>query len=175
MRALLGPAVSSAREVDDLEFAQRVAECQRRVFQIAYGVLRNPADAEEVAQDTFVRAHREFAALRAKEKFLPWVSRIAFRLALNYQRARHRQLVRDRVWHDAKAEGPDNVRQMHNRLFLRRLQDEIDKLPEKLKTVLLLSAVEGVETAELAAMLGVPAGTVRSRLHLARKQLMRAL
>jgi RNA polymerase sigma-70 factor (ECF subfamily) len=58
---------------------------------------------------------------------------------------------------------------------MQRVRVEIDRLPEKLRAVILLSAVEGLEQAEVAAVLGIPPGTVRSRLHLARKQLLRAL
>ena len=158
------------------DFTARVHETQRRVFQIAFGVLNNPADAEEVAQDVFLQAHRKFAALHDPEKFRAWVSRIAFRLALNHQRAYRRQLSRDTAW---QASDPDVSNRGNNtaddRVLLGRLRDQIDRLPEKLRSVLLLCAVEGVDASEAAAILKIPAGTVRSRLHLARKQLLGAL
>src|SRR5712692_3022480 len=89
------------------EFAARVMDSQRRVFQIAYSVLANPADAEEVAQEVFLRAYRKFATLRDPAKFRAWVNRIAFRLALNLQRTRHRRLARDTAWHASR---PDPAR-----------------------------------------------------------------
>jgi len=64
-------------------FGERVAENQRRVFQIAYSVLGNSADAEDVAQEAFLRAYQKFDSLREAEKFRAWVNRIVFRLALN--------------------------------------------------------------------------------------------
>src|SRR5947209_17497768 len=87
----------------DSGFAARVAENQRRIFQIAYGVLRNSSDAEEVAQEACLRAYRNFAALRDPEKFRAWVSRIAFRLALNRIRQHRRRAERDRAWPAASA------------------------------------------------------------------------
>ena len=78
----------ASSEIDSSEagFVERLKENQRRVFQIAYGVLGNRADAEEVAQEAFLRAYRKFHSLRDPEKFRAWVNRITFRLALNRQR-----------------------------------------------------------------------------------------
>lgn len=160
----------------DSDFTACVAASQRRVFQIAYSVLANPADAEEVAQDVFLRAYRRFALLRDREKFGAWVNRIAFRLALNRQRSRRRQLARDTAWHSACADAiPDAARNADDRVFLTHLRGEIERLPEKLRAVLLLCAVEDMSSGEVAAVLGIPEGTVRSRLHSARKQLLGAL
>jgi len=156
-------------ERESRDFAARLADSQRRVFQIAYAVLGNAADAEEVAQDAFLRAYRRFPSLRAPEKFRAWVSRIAARLALNRRRARLRQLARDAAWHNARAANPTPA---SDSSLLEHLRSEIDRLPEKLRAVVLLSAVEGMNAAEVAAVLEIPAGTVRSRLHAARKRLL---
>jgi len=158
------------------EFADRVAESQRRIFQIAYSVLANPADAEEVAQEVFLKAYRKSHVLRDVEKFRAWVSRMAFRLALNRQRARRRQLARDTAWY---ASNPDPIldgaRSAEQQVSLNRLRNEIDNLPEKLRAVLLLSVVEDMDSSEVASILKIPVGTVRSRLHVARKRLLGAL
>lgn len=167
---------STAAERAEAGFPARVAETQRRVFQIAYSVLADPADAEEIAQEAFLRAYRRFTSLRHPDKFRAWVSRIAFRLALNRRRARRRRLARESAWQAARP-GPvaDGAQNAADRLFLERVRSEIDRLPEKLRTVLFLSAVEGMEAPEVAAVLEIPVGTVRSRLHLARKRLLEAL
>ncbi len=158
------------------EFAAWVAANQRRVFQIAYGVLRDAADAEEVAQDAFLRAYRKLYALRDPAKFRAWVCRIAFRLALNRYRGRRRQLERDTAWQAENAEAAAcGARSAEQQMFLARLRREIGNLPEKLRLVLLLCAVEEMDTSDVAATLGIPQGTVRSRLHLARKRLLGAL
>src|SRR2546427_10074182 len=75
-------------------FGARVAENQRRVFQIAYGVLGNAADAEEVAKEAFLRAYQKFASLREAEKFRACVNRIAFRLVRTWLRVSQRRLAR---------------------------------------------------------------------------------
>jgi RNA polymerase sigma-70 factor, ECF subfamily len=157
-------------------FSARVAENQRRVFHIAYGVLGNHADAEDVAQESFLRAYQKFSSLRESEKFRAWVNRIAFRLALNRQRAIRRRLVRDDSWHAA---GPtdvlDETRNAEQRLLLARVRSEIAVLPGKLRRVLQLSVVEDMDANDVAEVLGIPPGTVRSRLHAARKLLLEAI
>jgi RNA polymerase sigma-70 factor, ECF subfamily len=156
------------------EFAALAMDSQRRVFQIAYSVLANPADAEEVAQDVFLRAYRKFATLRDPARFRAWVNRIAFRLALNLQRTRHRQLARDTAWHASRPD-PVGDRTRSGEDLLDRLRGEIDRLPEKLRIILLLCTVEDMDARTAAGVLNIPVGTVRSRLHLARKRLLEAL
>jgi len=157
------------------EFDARVVENERRIFQIAYGVLGDAADAEDVAQDAFIRAWRRRRSLREREKFSAWVGRITFRLALNRRKARRRQVVRDTRWHVARTAGAANAAgQAEQRLHLAQLRVEIDRLPGKLRAVLLLAAVEGLDSREIASILRVPAGTVRSRLHAARRRLLEA-
>jgi RNA polymerase sigma-70 factor (ECF subfamily) len=160
-------------EQRDAGFSARVTENQRRVFHIAYGVLGNRADAEDVAQETFLRAYQKFPSLRESGNFRAWVNRIAFRLALNRQRGMRRRLVRDDRW---KASGPgdatDEARNAEQRLLVERLRNEIAGLPEKFRQVLQLSVVEEMDANDVGLVLGIPAGTVRSRLHAARKLLL---
>lgn len=157
-------------------FATRVAENQRRVFQIAYSVLGNSADAEEVAQEAFLSAYRNFQTLRDAERFRGWVNRIAFRLALNRRRGTRRRMLRDTVWHvDSTPQATDGEKHAEDRLMLDHLRHAIEKLPGKLRRVLQLSVVEEMDAAEVGAVLGIPAGTVRSRLHTARKLLLEAM
>ena len=161
--------------VDPSGFSARVAENQRRVFQIAYSVLGNAADAEEVAQEAFLSAYQRVSQLRDAERFRAWVNRIAFRLALNHQRGTRRHRARDTAWQSTQAETVDGAQNSENRLLAQQLRQSIATLPEKLRQVLQLAVVEDMEPADVAVVLGVPAGTVRSRLHTARKLLLEAM
>jgi RNA polymerase sigma-70 factor (ECF subfamily) len=156
-------------------FATRVAENQRRVFQIAYSVLGNSADAEEVAQEAFLRAYQNFHSLHDGERFRGWVNRIAFRLALNRQRGMRRRLLRDTAWHGSLPEATDGARDAEDRMLLEQLRRAIERLPRKLRRVVQLSVVEEMDATQVGAALGLPAGTVRSRLHTARKLLLEAM
>lgn len=168
-RDALAAAVAAERSG---EFEERLRESHRLVYQLAFRVLANAADAEEVTQDVFLRAYRKLGSLRDPRKFRAWVARMSWRLALNRQRAAARALRRDTAWFETAAPsgGGDPAATSE---FNARLREEIHRLPEKLRCVLLLTAMQGLETREVAEILEVPEGTVRSRLHLARKELLR--
>jgi RNA polymerase sigma-70 factor, ECF subfamily len=171
-------ALIAKAEADGPEagFGERIAENQRRVFQIAYSVLGNSADAEDVAQEAFLRAYQKFTSLREAEKFRWWINRIAFRLALNRRRGYRRRLARDTVWQATETSGMvDGAKDAEQRVMLDRLRKEIERLPDKFRSVLQLSLVEEMEAADVGAVLGIPAGTVRSRMHAARKLLLEVM
>jgi len=154
-------------------FGERIAENQRRVFQIALSILGNAADAEDVAQEAFLRAYQKFDSLREAEKFRSWVNRIVFRLALNRKRGYRRQLARDTAWQSAETMTMvDGAKEAEQQMMIERLRREIERLPKKLRSVLLLSLVEEMDATDMGVVLGIPPGTVRSRLHTARKLLL---
>ena len=173
MSALIARAEAHTPEAG---FSERVAENQRRVFQIAYSVLGNSADAEDVAQEAFLRAYQKLDSLCEAEKFRAWVNRIVFRLALNRKRGHRRRLARDTDWQGTASPATvDGMKEAERHVMLDRLRSEMERLPEKLRCVLQLSVVEEMEAEEVGAVLGIPAGTVRSRLHTARKLLLEVM
>ncbi len=157
------------------DFERLMRESYRLVYQVAYAVLRNEADAEEVAQDTFLVAHRKFDNLRDEDKFRPWVARASWRLALNYRRGATRAMGRDGAWVAGQAATETPETQALEREFEVRVRERVELLPDKLKAVVLLIGVEEMDVRTAAGILGIPEGTVRSRLHLARRQLLREL
>jgi len=160
---------------DDGDFERRVRENQRVVYQIAYSVLGNAADAEDVAQDTFFRAYEKLASLRDPGRFRAWVLRISRRLALNRLRTDSRARRRETLVAAEPPSGIDVTALAEDRAFETRVRLEINRLPEKLRAVVLLCAIEGLDHAAVARILGIPEGTVRSRLHLARKRLLKGI
>jgi RNA polymerase sigma-70 factor, ECF subfamily len=156
------------------EFEQRVRECHRLVFHVAYAVLSDRADAEEVVQDAFFRAYRKLSGLREPQKFRAWVAQMGYRLALNRWRAAARARRRDTSWHEMYGDAQTNVESIvAQREVKQRLREEIDRLPKKLRAVVILNAVQELDTRDIAGVLHIPEGTVRSRLHLARKALLK--
>jgi RNA polymerase sigma-70 factor (ECF subfamily) len=158
---------------ENKDFERLMRESYRLVYQVAYSVLGNAADAEEVAQDTFLTAYRKFDSLRDGDKFRPWVARASWRLALNYRRGARRAMGRDGAWLNTQAASETPEKQALEREFEVRLRARVELLPEKLKAVVLLIGVEEMDVRTVAGILGIPEGTVRSRLHLARRQLLR--
>jgi RNA polymerase sigma-70 factor (ECF subfamily) len=159
--------------IDDFERLMR--ENQRVVYQIAYGVLGNSGDAEDVAQDAFVRAFEKLTSLREPERFRGWIYQITRRLALNRLRSDLRTRRREELISKNETLAPSADSLAESREFESRVRREIELLPEKMREVLLLCAIEGLEASVVGEMLRIPEGTVRSRLHLARKQLLRVL
>src|SRR5579862_6444463 len=90
-----------------LEFEERLAECGPLAFRVARGVLRNTADAEDVAQEALLRAYRRFERLRDRNSFRAWLVRITFRLALDRARSANRREQRETQW--ARERPPDST------------------------------------------------------------------
>lgn len=171
--ALCGKLLS--RDFDfDSEFGQRLAESSTLAFRVAYGVLRQREDAEEVAQEAFARAYVEFEALRERERFRGWLVRITWRLAIDRQRAVRRRERRERAVIGAPAP-PDAEELAVQRQIRERVWQAVDALPDRLRSVVILSAIEELDVRAVASLLDLPQGTVKSRLHTARKRLAGSL
>jgi RNA polymerase sigma-70 factor, ECF subfamily len=156
------------------EFEERLAECGPLAFRVARGVLRNSADAEDVAQEAVLRAYRRFARLRDRSRFRAWLVRIAFRIALDRARSANRREQRETLWAEPQPRASTEDLAA-SREFDEHLARALNDLSPKLRLVLLLAAMEGHTLDEVAEMLQVPAGTVKSRLFDARKQLAEKL
>lgn len=152
----------------DREFEARLLESSTLAFRIAYSVLQHREDAEDVTQEAFAKAHRKFAQLRDRGRFRAWLVRITWRLALDRRRADTRRSVRESAQTASQALSQDEQR-------VAAIWRAIDALPEKLRMVVVLASVEGHDTSEVARLLGIPEGTVKSRLFMARKRLKEEL
>jgi RNA polymerase sigma-70 factor (ECF subfamily) len=171
---LAGPLVS-ADEALAQEFEARLVDSSALAFRVAYSVLRQKQDAEDVAQEAFARAHRRFAALRDRDKFRAWLVRVTWRLALDHRRGARRRAAREDVAaREAERMAPDgDVATTNERAA--RLGAAIDRLPEKLRVVIVLAAIEEHGIKDVAKLLGAPEGTIKSRLFDARKKLQEML
>ncbi len=159
------------------EFEKHLADCGPLAYRVARGVLRNTADAEDVAQEALLRAYRQFERLRDRNRFRAWLVRIAFRLALDRLRSGKRRQQRDTLWsqpeYQPSATNAEDLAASNE--FQAHLENALAELPEKLRRVLLLAAMEGHTIDEIAAMLGISTGTVKSRIFYARRQLAEKL
>src|SRR5258705_5005516 len=158
-RVLVGP---SERESESCrshgEFEERVAECGPLAFRVAYGVLRNAADAEDVAQEALLKAYRKFERLREPARFRGWLVRIAFRMALDRWRSARRRERREKQWEPAeqRSSGPTVEELAASSEFQARLERAMEELPEKFRSVVLLAGIQGYTLEEVSGMLGIP-------------------
>jgi len=157
------------------EFEARLLESSTLAVRVAYSVLRHREDAEDVAQEAFARAYRAFAQLRDRERFRAWLVRMTWRLAINRCRADRRRSSREQAHGETLAPQPTAEQTVDGRRRAAALWRAIDALPEKLRIVIVLASIEGHDVAEVAALLGLPTGTVKSRLFLARRRLKELL
>ena len=165
------------------EFEARLVESSTLAVRVAYSVLRNREDAEDVAQEAFAKAYRSFSQLRDRERFRAWLVRMTWRMALDRQRANRRRAAREGhpdSWLPASAGSPAAVDAdlevgLEARERAKHLWRAIDALSEKLRIVVVLAGIQEHDINEVAALLELPEGTVKSRLFAARQQLKDAL
>jgi RNA polymerase sigma-70 factor (ECF subfamily) len=158
------------------EFEQRIADSSTLAFRVALSVLRRREDAEDVAQEAFLRAHRSFGSLRDRDRFRAWLVRMTFRLALDRIRGERRRSLREDAVASVAPRRTGSVEDDAARSELReRVAEAVAALPEKLRLVTVLVAIEEQDLASVARLLELPEGTVKSRLHRARRELAEKL
>jgi RNA polymerase sigma-70 factor (ECF subfamily) len=155
------------------EFESRLTESSTLAFRVAYSVLRRRQDAEDVAQEAFAKAYQRFSQLRDRERFRAWLVRMTWRLAIDRLRSDRRRATREVVYERPPEQSAEEIVAARDRAA--RLWDAIDALPDKLRVALVLAGIEGHDLAEVAKLLSVPLGTVKSRLFIARQRLKERL
>ena len=168
-------AIEAVKRGESDAYDYLVSRHLRRVISIAWGLVRNRADAEDLAQTAFVRAYETIGRFNSGERFGPWINRIVTNLALDV--IKHRSRVR----HEELTETAPGTRRdsADLRASSREIGDRIDAaieaLPEMQRVVARLFLVEQFEHHEIAAMINSSEGTVRSHLSLARQKLREQL
>jgi RNA polymerase sigma-70 factor (ECF subfamily) len=167
--------VRAAQAGESKAFAEIVRRYQRAIYRVAYGFTRAPADADDLAQETFVRAYQAIGRFRVGEPLYPWLARIATNLALSLLRSRKRKpetplepLVEAGKQWGVEADPGQQAIDHESRAHLNQALSELK--PEH-QAVLILRGVEDLSYEEIAKTLNVPLGTVMSRLSRARAEL----
>lgn len=173
--------MSLARAGDRTAWSELVRQFEPRIFALALQIAGNRSDAEDIVQETFLRAYRSLGAFRGVCSWKSWVYRIALNRALSHRRraglrgARVTQdddRVRAAVAVDAEGD-PAAAAELAERYAL--LLSALDQLSPPLKAAVVLVAIQGLTHVEAAAIEGVSPGTISWRIHEARRQLTRAL
>lgn len=171
--------LDAARGGDSDSFGTLMRRHQKRIYRLAVHLLRDAAEAEDVTQETFVRAYGALDRFDGRSQVFTWVYRIAVNLSLNTIRARkpsRNALSAD----DPRLEGSlvetrsgsaNPHGSSENRELARALCEGMDTLSDTLRTTLILVGVDGLSHAEAGEVLGCPEGTVAWRVHEGRKKL----
>ncbi len=167
--------VRAAQGGDQAAFAEIVRHFQRPVYRVAYALTRNAADADDLAQETFVRAYQAIGRFRVGEPLYPWLSRIAVNLAYSLFRRRRRRpetpiepLVEAGRQFGVEDDPAEHAAEAERHA---RLAEAFGALSVEHQAVLTLRVVEDMTYEEIARTLNVPVGTVMSRLSRARTEL----
>lgn len=167
--------VERSRTGDVAAFEELVKRHQGRAYAIAYRMLRNREDAQEVAQEAFARAYFRLAEFRGTAQFRTWLYRILVNLATDQLRRRRPEVPEEDAVLQQVSIG-ENPRENLERQELRQgIRRGIEALPPDLKTVILLREFEGLSYTEIARVIRRPVGTVMSRLFHARRRLQQSL
>lgn len=168
-------AIAAVKGGDRSSYDYLVRKYTKRTVSIAWGIVRNAADAEDLAQEAFVKAFESIDRFRAGEPFGPWIYRIVTNLALDVMK--HRTKFRDEEITEAEPAGRRDSAELPavTGEIAARIDRAIESLPEMQRVVARLFLVEEFEHVEIAQLTGLSEGTVRSHLSLGRKKLRELL
>ena len=171
--------VDRARQGDVDAFGQLVRRHQQRIMRLALHMLRSRSEAEDVAQETFIRAYQALSRFDGRSEPYTWLYRIAVNLSLNTIRARKTARTSgdasdprlEAFMVESRPEAANPGQTAQSRQQYQALAEGIDTLSETLRTTLILVCVDGLSHEEAAQVLGAPEGTIAWRVHEARRKL----
>jgi len=181
--------VDQCRRGEHAAFARLILKYQDRVFNTCWRMVANRSDAEDLTQETFVRAFQGLAGFDGRSELYTWLYRIAVNLVISHLRKSGRAVVRsldgsgrgradeddDRPgWQPADRSSPPETRMAASERD-RQVQSALLALDDEHRTVVILRDIESLDYAQIAEILEVPVGTVKSRLHRGRMALREKL
>jgi len=170
--------VQRVQQGDKSAFDLLVIKYQHRIVHLVNRYVKDPSEAQDVAQDTFIKAYRALGDFRGDSAFYTWLYRIAINTAKNYLLSRSRRHLdyeidvqdAEQVENAAQLKDmdtPDNL--LMNEQIIKVIKVAIEKLPEEMRIAITLREFEGMSYEEIAEAMDCPIGTVRSRIFRARE------
>jgi RNA polymerase sigma factor (sigma-70 family) len=176
--------IERLKQGDESAFKQIVESTQGLVYNTALGIVQNPEDAEDVAQEVFVQLYESINSFKGESKLSTWLYRVTISKSMDHLRKKKRKKrfafvqslfgANDQLIHDP----PDFVHpgvSFDNKEKSKELFKAIDKLPEKQKVAFTLNRIEGLSYQEISDIMKLTVASVESLLHRARKNLRRNL
>ncbi len=178
--AAVDDLVTRARDRDEAAIRAIIKANNRRLYRLARGILRNDGEAEDVVQETYVRAFTHLDSFRGDSSFSTWLARIAINEALGRLRSRRPTAewtslppgaIEAQIIQFPLSATLDPEKTMAQREIQNVVEHAIDELPEPFRLVFITRVVEGMNIEETAEILGLKPETVKTRLHRARAML----
>lgn len=172
-RRLIADCLGGKRDA----FGELVSRYQTRLYNAALRLVHSPDDAADVVQDAFLSAYQALHTFKGDAEFFTWLYRITFNAAISLKRKKRPVISLDANAQDSGFEPDDSSEYVKPGAALERTEDErrlsaaIAKLSPEHREVLLMKDIDGLKYEDIAEVLGVPIGTIRSRLHRARLEL----
>jgi RNA polymerase sigma-70 factor, ECF subfamily len=173
---------------DKAHFADQAMDYMGSLYSAALRMTRNPADAEDLVQETYLKAYRAYGSFQEGTNLKSWLYKILTNTFINSYRSKRRRPTETELddvedlylYHrlgglEAAAAGRSAEDLVLDRFSEAEVKAAVEALPEPFRLAVLLSDVEGFSYREIAEILDVPIGTVMSRLHRGRKALQKAL
>ena len=173
-----------AVRAEEIDFDAAAREHRSFLLQIAVASTRNPSDAEDVVQEALMRAYRGIRRFRGDCPLRIWLSRIVVRVYINHHRSLARRLKRWVFFADLASVHDDGSTTEYepldesgnfDREALLDVRKHVNRLPDEFRMPLVMLAVDGLTIPEIASILEIPEGTVKSRIFYARKRLKEGL
>lgn len=177
--------VLKAQRGDVHAFDELVERYHGKIYGLTYNMTSNREDAEDLTQEVFVKAFKALPRFRGNSSFYTWLYRIAVNKTINYRKKRNRkrtlsldqfdqEIKSDEVYHDLTSKGSP-LRNVSLTELQKKMNEALQSLSEKHRTVVVLHDMQGIPHEEIAKMVGASVGTIRSRLFYARRQLQAEL
>nr|WP_249419317.1 RNA polymerase sigma factor RpoE [Hydrogenophilus thiooxidans] len=178
--------VARVQAGDQAAFGLLVEKYRRRVERLIARLVHDPAEVEDLAQETFIKAYRAINAFRGESAFYTWLYRIALNTAKNHLVSAKREVMTTSTTQDndegesfdlLEGQGTDDTpeRLLLSQEIARTVEEAMAELPEELRTAIQLRELEGLSYEAIAEAMGCPIGTVRSRIFRAREAIARRL
>jgi len=157
-------------------FEELIRKYQDRVYNLCRYMVRDPQDAQDAAQDVFLKAYRGIREFRPEASLYTWLYRIAVNTCLDYKRkARRDALKNEPLPEDLPSTDPFPAELYESRENTEAIQAALQKLPQKLRAPIVLREIDGLSYEEIAEVLHASVGTVKSRISRGREELRRIL
>ncbi|WP_102029511.1 RNA polymerase sigma factor SigW [Salirhabdus sp. Marseille-P4669] len=184
MENFIRQKIKQIKKGDQAAFEEVVSFYQNKVYQICYRMLGNSHEAEDIAQEAFIRAYTNIHSFDDKRKFSTWIYRIATNLSIDRIRKKKPDYFLDaevqgteglNMYSQLSADQPLPEEEVETLELQSYIQKQIQSLPEKYRSIITLRYVDDLSLQEISEILDMPIGTVKTRIHRGREALRKKL